>query len=99
MAVMYSKLVGCLGKIAKLGPLARTGLCTGVKGLLDRLMTHLGLGPSLEESMGLFALILLEGEVLPPWVLVLLTWEVALSPWEALSLAEHLLLLPELLPA
>ena len=49
MAVMYSKLGGCLGVTAKLGPLARTDLCTGVKGLLDRLMTHLGLGSSLEE--------------------------------------------------
>ena len=49
MAVMYSKLGGCLGVTAKLGPLARTDLCAGVKGLLDRLMTHLGLGSSLEE--------------------------------------------------
>ena len=45
---MYSKLGGCLGVTAKLGPLARTDLCAGVKGLLERLMTHLGLG-SLEE--------------------------------------------------
>ena len=49
MAVMYSKLGGCLGVTAKLGPLARTDLCAGVKGLLERLMTHLGLGSSLEE--------------------------------------------------
>ena len=49
MAVMYSKLGGCLGLTAKLGPLARTDLWAGVKGLLDRLMTHLGLGSSLEE--------------------------------------------------
>ena len=49
MAVIYSKLGGCLGVTAKLGPLARTDLCTGVKGLLERLMTHLGLGSSLEE--------------------------------------------------
>ena len=49
MAVMYSKLGGCLGVTAKLGPLARTDLWAGVKGLLDRLMTHLGLGSSLEE--------------------------------------------------
>ena len=49
MAVMYSKLGGCLGVTAKLGPLARTDLCAGVKGLLDRLMTHLGLGSSIEE--------------------------------------------------
>ena len=39
---MYSKLGGCLGVTAKLGPLARTDLCAGVKGLLERLMTHLG---------------------------------------------------------
>ena len=49
MAVMYSKLGGCLGVTAKLGPLARTDLCAGVKGLLERLMTHLGFGSSLEE--------------------------------------------------
>ena len=46
---MYSKLGGCLGVTTKLGPLARTDLCAGVKGLLERLMTHLGLGSSLEE--------------------------------------------------
>ena len=44
MAVMYPKLGGCLGDTAKLGPLARTDLWAGVKGLLDRLMTHFGLG-------------------------------------------------------
>ena len=49
MAVMYSKLGGCLGVTAKLGPLARTDLWAGVKGLLERFMTHLGLGSSLEE--------------------------------------------------
>ena len=49
MAVIYSKLGGCLGVTAKLGPLARTDLCAGVKGLLERLMTHLGLCSSLEE--------------------------------------------------
>ena len=49
MAVIYSKLGGCLGVTTKLGPLARTDLCAGVKGLLERLMTHLGLGSSLEE--------------------------------------------------
>ena len=46
---MYSKLGGCLSVTAKLGPLARTDLWAGVKGLLDRLMTHLGLGSSFEE--------------------------------------------------
>ena len=49
MAVIYSKLGGCLGVTTKLGPLARTDLCAGIKGLLERLMTHLGLGSSLEE--------------------------------------------------
>ena len=49
MAVMYSKLGGCLGVTTKLGPLARTDLWVGVKGLLDRLITHLGLGSSFEE--------------------------------------------------
>ena len=52
MAVMYSKLGGCLGVTAKLGPLARTDLWAGVKGLLERFMTHLGLGSSLEEPWG-----------------------------------------------
>ena len=49
MAVMYSKLGRCLGETTKFGPLARTDLCTGVKGLVDKLMTHLGLGSSMEE--------------------------------------------------
>ena len=49
MAVMYSKLGGCWGATAKLGPLAKTDLCAGVKGLLDRLMTHLWLGSSGED--------------------------------------------------
>ena len=52
MVVIYSKLGGCLGHTAKLGPLARTDHCTGVKGLLDKLMTHLGLGSSVEEPWG-----------------------------------------------
>ena len=46
MAVIYSKLGSCFGVTTKLGPLARTDLCAGVKGLLDRLMTHIGLGSS-----------------------------------------------------
>ena len=49
---MYSKLGGCLGDTTKLGPLARTDLCAGVKGLLDRLMTHFGLGSSGEDPWG-----------------------------------------------
>ena len=52
MAVMYSKLGGCLGVTTKLGPLAKTDLRAGVKGLLERFMTHLGLGSSLEEPWG-----------------------------------------------
>ena len=52
MAVIYSKLGGCLGDTTKLGPLARTDLCAGVKGLLDRLMTHFGLGSSGEDPWG-----------------------------------------------
>ena len=70
---MYSKLGGCLGVTAKLGPYARTDLWAGVKGLLDRLMTHLGLGSSLEE----------------PWLdlpggmgVGLPSWEVELTSWE-----------------
>ena len=52
MAVMYSKLGGCLGDTTKLGPLARTDLCAGVKSLLERLMTHFGLGSSREDPYG-----------------------------------------------
>ena len=33
-----------------LGPLASTDLCAGVKGLLDRLITHFGLGSSKGEE-------------------------------------------------
>ena len=52
MAVMYSKLGSCLGDTAKLGPLARTDPWAGVKGLLDRLVTHFGLGSSKEDPWG-----------------------------------------------
>ena len=52
MAVMYSKLGGCLGDTAKLGPLARTDLCAWVKGLLDKLMTIFVLGSSEEDPWG-----------------------------------------------
>ena len=45
-------MAGCLGVTAKSGPLARTDLWAGVKGLLERLMTHLGLGSLLEEPWG-----------------------------------------------
>ena len=53
MAVIYSKLGGCLGDTTKLSPLARTDLCAGIKGLLDRLMTHFGLGSSEEDPWGI----------------------------------------------
>ena len=52
MAVMYSKLGRCLGDTAKLGTLARTDLCAWVKGLWDKLMTHVGLGSSKEDPWG-----------------------------------------------
>ena len=52
MTVMYCKLGGCLGDTTKLGPWARTDLCAWVKGLLDRLMTLLGLGSSEDDPWG-----------------------------------------------
>ena len=88
MTIMYSKLGGCTGETAKLGPLARTDLSVLVKGLLDKLMIHFGLGSSLEEEpWGLFCL-LGRGEGLASRGLALLvTWE-ALAweepTWEAL---------------
>ena len=88
MAVMYSKLGGCLGDTTKLGPLARTDLCAQVKGLMDKLITHLGLGSSKEDPWGAYW-----GEGVPSWEPALLAWGVALFPWEAweaLSLAECL---------
>ena len=94
IAVIYSKLGGCLGVTAKLGLLASTDLCAGVKGLLERLITHFGLGSSKEEE--------------PCWVWCPLgkdpaSWE-ALSwgdtPWgRALSHWETLLTSLEKLPA
>ena len=50
MAVIYSKLGGCLGVTTKLGPLASTDLCAGVKGLLERFIMHFGLGSSKVEE-------------------------------------------------
>ena len=94
---MYSKLGGCLGETTKLGPLARTDICAGVKGLLDKLMIHLGLGSSMEEAWELLLTILLVGEeVLPPWKLALPAWGVvpfsweAWEDWRALCLSENL---------
>ena len=43
-------LGGCLGVTTKLGPLASTDLCAGVKGLLERLITPFGLGSSKGEE-------------------------------------------------
>ena len=66
MAVMYSKLGGCFGETVKLGPLANTDLCALVKGLLDRLITHFGLGSSMEEEpWGLSCLLGREEALLP----------------------------------
>ena len=66
-------------------------------------MTHLGLGSSIGEPWGLLALMLYGGGIIASLGVALFTREVALPPWEALSLAEHLLHLgndlPELLPA
>ena len=87
MAVMYSKLGGCFGETTKLGPLARTDLCALIKGLLDRLMTHFGLGSSLGRNPGI-VLPIGKGEGLASWGLVLLvTWDTLawdVPGWEAL---------------
>ena len=88
MAVIYSKLGGHLGETTKLGPLARTDLCALVKGLLDKFMTNVGLGSSLEEEpWGLFGLLGRE-KGLASWGLVLLDIGEALAwedpTWEAL---------------
>ena len=91
MAVIYSKLGSCLGDTAELGPLARTDLCAGVKGLLDRLMTHLGLGSSREDPWG--RLLGRLGVRLASLMPELPAWEAVLMPGEAcmaLCLAEHL---------
>ena len=57
MAVMYCRLGRCLGVAAKLGSLASNDLCAWVKGLLEKLITHWGLGSSKKLSLGdLFAL-------------------------------------------
>ena len=101
MAIMYSKLGGCFGETAKLGPLARTDLCALLKGLLDRLMTHFGLGSSMEEPWGLFCL-LGRREALASWGQALLVtwealaweephWEASLSDWEIVLSARGVL--------
>ena len=62
MAVMYSRLGGCLRETTKLGPLASADLWAWVKCLLDKLITHFGLGSSsvlrLGEPWGLSTLVL-----------------------------------------
>ena len=68
---MYSKLGGCLGVTTNLGPLASTDLCAGVKVLLDKLITHFGLGSSEgEEPCGVLCLL---GRDLASWEA--LAWE------------------------
>ena len=100
MAVIYSKLGGYLGDTTKLGPLAKTDLCAGVKGLLDRLMTYLGLGSSREDPRGsqlggLGVRLLSQEPVLSAWEAVLFPWEA----WRTLCLAECLgFCLPDLVP-
>ena len=66
MAVMYSKLGGCFGETTKVGLLAGTDLCALVKGLLDRLMTHSGLGSSMEEEPWRLFCLLGRGKTLLP---------------------------------
>ena len=81
MAVMYSKLGGCFGETTKLGSLANTDLLALVKGLLERLMTHFGLGSSLGKNPG-DCYAYWEGGGPVPWGLALLvTWETL--AWEA----------------
>ena len=89
MTVMHSKLGGCLWDTTKLGPLARTDLCAWVKGLLDKLMTHLGLGSSEEDPWGAYW----EGRVAFPGsgTTCLGGSAVPLGSLGALSPAEHLL--------
>ena len=72
MTVIYYKLGGYFGETAKLGPLASTDLCALVKGLLDKLITHFGLGSSKEEEP--WGLLCLEGEHIASWEA--LAWEV-----------------------
>ena len=83
IAVIYSKLGGCLGVTTKLGPLASTDLSAGVKGLLERLITHFGLGSSKgEESCGVLYLL---GKDLASWEA--LSW--GDTPWEQHCQAER----------
>ena len=83
MAVIYSKLGGCLGVTAKLDPVARTDLWAGVRGLLERLITHLGLGSSLEDPWGAYWGVVVR---LSSQEIVLFSWEA----WGALCLLDCL---------
>ena len=73
MAVIYSKLGGCFGETAKLGPLASTDHCALVKGVWERLITHFGLGSSKEEEPWGLLCLLGRGEDLASWEA--LAWE------------------------
>ena len=91
IAVMHSKLGGYLGDTTKLGPLARTYLCAGIKGLLVKLMTNFGLGSSGKDPWrslfgGLGVGLLSQEPALSAWEAVLFPWEA----WRALCLAECL---------
>ena len=62
------------------GPLASTDLCARVKGLLDKFITHFGLGSSKEEEP--CRLLCLLGEALASWEVLAweeATWETVLS--------------------
>ena len=72
IAVIYSKVGGCSGVTTKLGPLASTDLCAGVKGLLIKLISLWGR-----------VLFPREDWELPAWEdWGLAAWEVALSAKE-----------------
>ena len=81
MAVIYSKLGGCLGVTTKLGPLASADLCAGVKGLLGRFITHFGLGSSEgEEPCGVWCLLGKDPAFWEALSLGSTPWETAVSP-------------------
>ena len=56
---MYSLTGGSLVTTAKLGPLARAFSCASVRGVLERLWTHLTLLWFADVTSGLFLLLLL----------------------------------------
>ena len=94
MAVMYSRLGGCLGDTSKLGPLASTDIWAWVNGLPDKLITHFRLGSSSvlpliwEETGGALWYVNCSPSWLPTCLgAVLVSWEPALPTWEAVLLA------------